>query len=157
MSSNSAKAAAPAASSAAPQASSGPENAKLVLISLILAAAVALLMAWKFVPANVHETTEPVDNLGGLPSMVLVGTLILGINFAPVPDELALAVGLFAVAIVATALFLYRQRKAKNPLYDLNVARRWAPCSSGSSSLTSPAALRRPISFAANGLSAPRR
>ena len=81
-------------------------------------------MAWRFVPAHVHETTEPVDNLGGVLSMVLVGTLILGINFAPVPDELALAAGLFAVAIVACVLFLYRQRKAKNPLYDLNVARR---------------------------------
>ena len=95
-----------------------------VFVVTLPLAAVALLMAWKFVPAHVHETTEPVDNLGGVLSMVLVGALILGINFAPVPDELALAVGLFAVAIVATALFLYRQRKAKNPLYDLNVARR---------------------------------
>ena len=95
-----------------------------VFVITLPLAAVALLMAWKFVPAHVHETTEPVDNLGGVLSMVLVGTLILGINFAPVPNELALAAGLFAVAIVATVLFLYRQRKAKNPLYDLNVARR---------------------------------
>ena len=35
------------------------------LITLPLAA-VALLMAVKFVPAHVNETTEPVDNLGGL-------------------------------------------------------------------------------------------
>ncbi len=95
-----------------------------VFVITLPLAAVALLMAWRFVPAHVHETTEPVDNLGGVLSMVLVGTLILGINFAPVPDELALAAGLFAVAIVACVLFLYRQRKAKNPLYDLNVARR---------------------------------
>jgi MFS family permease len=95
-----------------------------VFVVTLPLAAVALLMAWKFVPAHVHETTEPVDNLGGVLSMVLVGALILGINFAPVPDELALAVGLFFVAIVATVLFIYRQRKAKNPLYDLNVARR---------------------------------
>jgi EmrB/QacA subfamily drug resistance transporter len=95
-----------------------------VFVITLPLAAVALLMAWKFVPAHVHETTEPVDNLGGVLSMVLVGSLILGINFAPVPNELALAAGLFAVAIVATVLFLYRQRKAENPLYDLKVARR---------------------------------
>jgi MFS family permease len=95
-----------------------------VFVVTLPLAVVALVMAWKFVPAHVHETTEPVDNLGGLLSMILVGSLILGINFAPVPNELALAAGLFAVAIVATVLFLYRQRKAENPLYDLKVASR---------------------------------
>ena len=35
-------------------------------------------MALKFVPGHVNETTEPVDNLGGVLSVVLVGALILG-------------------------------------------------------------------------------
>ena len=30
-----------------------------------------------FVPAHVNEGTEPVDNLGGILSLVLVGALIL--------------------------------------------------------------------------------
>ena len=43
-------------------------------------------MAVRLVPAHVNETTEPVDNLGGILSVVLVAALILAINFAPVPN-----------------------------------------------------------------------
>ena len=56
------------------------------LITLPLAV-VALVWPSSFVPAHVNETTEPVDNLGGILSVVLVGALILAINFAPVPDK----------------------------------------------------------------------
>ena len=52
----------------------------------------------QLVPAHVNETTEPVDNLGGILSVVLVGALILAINFAPVPDEGTLALGLAVIA-----------------------------------------------------------
>jgi MFS family permease len=86
--------------------------------------AVALPMAWKLVPAHVNETTEPVDNAGGILSVVLVATLILAINFAPVPGKGTLVVGLAAVALAALAGFLLRQRRAANPLYDLQVAGR---------------------------------
>ena len=85
---------------------------------------VALLMAFLFVPSHVNETTDPVDNLGGILSVVLVGALVLGINFAPVPNEGALALGLLAVAAAATVGFVIRQRRARNPLYDLHVAAR---------------------------------
>jgi len=85
---------------------------------------VALLMALVFVPSHVNETSDPVDNLGGILSVVLVGALILAINFAPVPNEGTLAFGLLAVAIAATIAFLIRQRRALNPLYDLHVAAR---------------------------------
>ncbi|MEZ4716285.1 MAG: hypothetical protein R2851_09375 [Caldilineaceae bacterium] len=50
-------------------------------------AVVALTMAVLFVPGHVHETSEPVDNLGGFLSLILVGALILAINFAPVPEQ----------------------------------------------------------------------
>ena len=56
--------------------------------------------------------------------MVLVAALVLGINFAAVPNEGALVLGLLAIAIAATIAFLIRQRRAKNPLYDLRVAGR---------------------------------
>ncbi len=93
------------------------------LITLPLAV-VALVMAIRLVPAHVNEATDPVDNLGGVLSVVLVAALILAINFAPVPNEGALVLGLAAIALAATIAFLIRQRRAKNPLYDLHVAGR---------------------------------
>ena len=93
------------------------------LITLPLAV-VAVVMAVLFVPSHVNETSDPVDNLGGILSVVLVGALILGINFAPVPNESTLVLGLFAIAAAAAIGFFIRQRRAPNPLYDLNVASR---------------------------------
>ena len=93
------------------------------LVTLPLAA-VALVMAWRFVPAHVNETTEPVDNLGGVLSAIVVGSAILGINFIAEPGQLSLALGLFAIAGVAVVLFITRQRRAPSPLYDLKVAGR---------------------------------
>ncbi len=93
----------------------------LVTLPLV---AVALLMAVVYVPSHVEETSDPVDNLGGILSVVLVGALILGINFAPVPNEGALALGLLAIAIAAAVGFAIRQRRARSPLYDLHVAGR---------------------------------
>ncbi len=93
------------------------------LVTLPLAA-VALFMAWRFVPAHVNETTEPVDHLGGVLSVGLVGALIVAINVAPVPNKGTLTVVLFAVAIALGIAFFARQRRAQNPLYDLHVAAR---------------------------------
>jgi DHA2 family multidrug resistance protein-like MFS transporter len=93
------------------------------LITLPLAI-IALLMALRLVPAHVNETTEPVDNLGGVLSIFMVGALILAINFVVVPDAATAALGLFLVAAAALIAFVIRQRRAPNPLYDLRVAAR---------------------------------
>jgi MFS family permease len=93
------------------------------LLTLPLAG-VALLMALLLVPSHVNESTEPVDHAGGVLSIFLVGALILGINFAAVPNETTLIISLFIVAAAALIAFYIRQRRAKNPLYDLNVAAR---------------------------------
>jgi len=93
------------------------------LVTLPLAA-VALVMAIVLVPAHVNEATDPVDNLGGILSVVMVAALVLGINFAPVPDLGMLALGLGALALAAGAGFVIRQRRARNPLYDLDIAGR---------------------------------
>jgi MFS family permease len=85
---------------------------------------VAFPMALKLVPAHVNETTDAVDNLGGIVSVVLVATLILAINFAAVPSRGTLTLGLAAVALVGLLAFVLRQRRARNPLYDLHVAAR---------------------------------
>jgi DHA2 family multidrug resistance protein-like MFS transporter len=93
------------------------------LVTLPLAV-LALVMGLLYVPSHVNETTEPVDNLGGLVSVVLVGALILGINFLPVPGADALALVLLGAAVVLGVLFYVRERRAANPLYDLDVAAR---------------------------------
>jgi MFS transporter, DHA2 family, multidrug resistance protein len=93
------------------------------LITLPLAL-VAIVLAWWLVPAHVNESTEQVDNLGGVLSLVLVGSLILSINFAPVPNKGTLTIVLAAIAATALVAFFLRQRRAKNPLYDLEVAAR---------------------------------
>jgi DHA2 family multidrug resistance protein-like MFS transporter len=93
------------------------------LLTLPLAL-IALVMAVKLVPAHVNETTEPVDNIGGILSVVLVGALILGINFAPVPNETTLVIVLFVISGAGLVAFFIRQRRAPNPLYDLHSAAR---------------------------------
>jgi EmrB/QacA subfamily drug resistance transporter len=93
------------------------------LITLPLAV-VALVMAPRLVPAHVNEGTEPVDNLGGVLSVLLVGALILAINFAVVPNYGAFVATLVLIVLVAGVAFVVRQLRAANPLYDLRVARR---------------------------------
>jgi MFS transporter, DHA2 family, multidrug resistance protein len=93
------------------------------LITLPLAA-VALVMALLFVPSHVNETTARVDNLGGVLSVLLVGALVLSINFAPVPNFGAIVAGLAAIALASGIAFIVRQRRAAVPLYDLHVAGR---------------------------------
>ncbi len=93
------------------------------LVTLPLAV-IALYLAWRYVPAHVNEASDPVDNLGGVLSMLLVAALVLGINLAPVPGKGALAVGLGLVALAATGAFVIRQRRVASPLYDLEVAAR---------------------------------
>src|SRR5215469_13639419 len=93
------------------------------LLTLPLAV-IAVVLAVKLVPAHVNESDEPVDNIGGVLSLVLVGSLILAINFAPVPNMRPLKVVLTLIAVVALVLFYLRQRRAKNALYDLDIASR---------------------------------
>jgi len=93
------------------------------LLTLPLAA-LALVLAMIFVPSHVNETTDRVDNLGGILSMVFVAALVITINFAPVPGAGALALGTAAIALVAGGGFFVRQRRARSPLYDLHVAGR---------------------------------
>ena len=95
-----------------------------VFVVTVPLAVLALLLAIKLVPAHVNESTEPVDNLGGVLSALLVGGLVVAINFLPVPGETTLALSLLAVALVCGVLFFLRQRRAENPLYDLRIAAR---------------------------------
>ena len=91
------------------------------LLTLPLAV-VALVLAWKVVPAHVHETTDPVDHLGGVLSILGIVALIVAINFAPTPGAGGVAIIIGAVALVALGAFFLRQRTAPFPLFDLGIA-----------------------------------
>ena len=93
------------------------------LITLPLAI-LAVFMASRHVPAHVNEATEPVDHVGGILSAVMIGALVIALNFITVPNLHELAIGLFLVAAVGVVLFILRQKRARYPLYDLKVAAR---------------------------------
>jgi EmrB/QacA subfamily drug resistance transporter len=93
------------------------------LVTLPLAV-IALIAAIRLIPAHVHETTEPVDNLGGILSILMIAALVLGINFEAVAGEGAVVIGLFVIAAAAVIGFAIRQRRVRTPLYDLEVAAR---------------------------------
>ena len=103
----------------------------LITIPLI---AVAIPLAIRVVPSHVNESNQDVDNFGGILSALLVGALILAINFAVVPDKGALVLGLAVITVAGAVGFVLRERKAREPLYDLHVAGRrvfWVAASAG--------------------------
>lgn len=93
------------------------------LVSLPLAV-VGLVLAWVFVPSGVDESSEPVDNLGGVLTIVMVASIVLALNFAPEAGQGALALGLALVGAAAIGAFVVRQRRAAVPIFDLSVAAR---------------------------------
>ncbi|MGV9825949.1 MFS transporter [Gordonia sp. NPDC003429] len=94
----------------------------LVTIPLAL---VALGMAWFFVPADGGDSKVTVDNIGGITSIVLVGSLVISINFAPLGSAYRTAVIVLAViAVVSTVFFVWRQLHIPVPLYDFRIASR---------------------------------
>lgn len=97
-------------------------------------AAIALLGAWRLVPAHVNEGTEPVDHIGGILSIALVGSMVLAINLAPEPGKLTTAIAFAIFALAVGAAFVIRQRRAEVPLYDLKIAARrtfWVAAAAG--------------------------
>lgn len=101
----------------------GYEWGSVFLVTAPLAL-IALLLAWRLLPAGVNETEGRVDHLGGIVSVALVGTMVLAINFAPEEGKGTTAIALGLVALAFAAAFLARQRRAPEPLYDLEVAAR---------------------------------
>jgi EmrB/QacA subfamily drug resistance transporter len=105
-----------------------------VFLIAVPPAIVVFLLVFAVVPAHVNESTSPVDNLGGVLSVVMIGTFVLGISTVAAPGALAPALALIGIALVVGALFIIRQRRAANPLYDLTYAKRrifWVAAISG--------------------------
>ncbi|MDO8148806.1 MFS transporter [Isoptericola sp. b515] len=95
-----------------------------VFLLTVPLAAVAFVMAIVLVPSHVNESVEPVDHLGGVLSVLLVGSLVMGINLLAVPGRAGLLAVLGGTVVGAGTWFVLRQLRAENPLYDLRVAAR---------------------------------
>lgn len=95
-----------------------------VFLPTIPIAVVGIVLTLRIVPKHTDESSEPVDNLGGIVSVVLVGSAILAINFAPVPGSGMTTGVLVALAAVTGVAFVWRQRRAAHPLFDLHIAAR---------------------------------
>lgn len=103
----------------------------LIVVPIAVSAFVAVLI---FVPGHVEQSKERVDNLGGVLSVVMVASLVLGISLISAPGLGMLALGMLGSAVIFGALFVIRQRKVANPLYDLRYAARrlfWVPAIAG--------------------------
>lgn len=105
-----------------------------VFLIVVPIAIVAFVMNLLFVPAHVQESTKPVDHLGGALSVFMIASLVLGIGTISAPNKLPEALTLLGISLVLIVLFVWRQRTAKAPLYDLNYAKRrlfWVPAVAG--------------------------
>lgn len=105
-----------------------------VFLITIPLAAVALVLAIWLIPSHVNETTDPVDNLGGILSIIMVGGVVLAINFVSMPGYGVTTAAMAAVGVAAGIGFFIRQRRASNPLYDLKIAARrtfWVAATAG--------------------------
>jgi len=92
------------------------------------------VLVWLFVPSHVAENKEKVDHLGGIISVFMIGSIVLGLSTVFVPETATFGLILLIAAVVLIALFAWRQLTASSPLYDLAVARRrmfWAPATGG--------------------------
>ncbi|WP_292711241.1 MFS transporter [Microbacterium sp. 67-17] len=92
------------------------------------------ILVWLYVPSHVAESNDRVDHLGGVISVFMIGSIVLGLSTVFVPTTRTFGVILLISAVVLIALFAWRQLTAKSPLYDLKVARRrmfWAPATGG--------------------------
>lgn len=105
-----------------------------VFLIAVPPAIVALVLVWKVVPAHVNESTDPVDNLGGILSVVMIAALVLGLSTIAAPGQLTSSLLMMGLSLVVGAAFILRQKRARNPLYDLHYAGRrifWVAAVSG--------------------------
>ena len=95
-----------------------------VFLIAVPPALLAIPLVMRFVPAHVNETRDSVDQLGGVLSVAMIALLVLGLGLVSAPGLRVTSLVLIALSFVLVALFLLRQRRAANPLYDLSIAGR---------------------------------
>jgi MFS family permease len=97
-------------------------------------AIVAIFLVAKLVPGHVNETKDKVDHLGGVLSAIFIGSLVLGINYIALDGQQDIAIAMLATSGVTGVLFFWRQKRAREPLFDLKYAARppfWVAAVSG--------------------------
>ncbi|MDQ1128391.1 MFS transporter [Microbacterium sp. SORGH_AS_0888] len=97
-------------------------------------AAVGLVLVAVVVPSHVAESNDPVDHVGGALSAIAVAALVFGVGVFAAPDQLVPGLVSLGAAVVLVIAFVWRQRTARYPLYDLAVAGRrlfWVPAVAG--------------------------
>lgn len=105
-----------------------------VFLIAVPPAIVALVLVVKFVPAHVNESTDPVDNLGGVLSVIMIALLVLGLSTIAAPGQFLPSLLMMGMSLVVGVAFVMRQKRAANPLYDLHYAGRrifWVAAISG--------------------------
>jgi DHA2 family multidrug resistance protein-like MFS transporter len=92
-----------------------------VFLPSVPIAVLVVVLAGLWLPRHAGETSEPVDHLGGVLSVVFIGPLVLSISLVPDYGFNGTVLGLFAVALAGLVLFVLRERRAPSPLFDLKV------------------------------------
>ncbi|MEI8081000.1 MAG: MFS transporter [Actinomycetes bacterium] len=90
------------------------------LITVPFAVAV-LILGFIVLPKSAGETTDRVDNSGGVLSVVMIGSFVMAIVLLPQGLRISVWI-MFAVALVSGVAFVLRERRASNPLFDLKAA-----------------------------------
>lgn len=97
-------------------------------------AAVGFILVLAVVPSHIRESTESVDHVGGALSVFGVAALVVGVGIIAAPEQRLAGTVSLALAVVLLGCFVWRQRSAASPLYDLSIARRrmfWVPAVAG--------------------------
>lgn len=84
-------------------------------------ALLVLVMGAIILPRSRAAEKAPVDHAGGSLSVVMISSFVLGIVMLPQGITITVAI-LFAVTLVSGTLFVWRQKRAPNPLFDLELA-----------------------------------
>lgn len=105
-----------------------------VFLIAVPVSVIGFVLVAVFVPAHANESTRAVDHLSGIASVVMIASLVLGISIISSPDRRVAALVALLVSVVLAALFVRRQRRITNPLYNLQYAGRrlfWVPALAG--------------------------
>jgi MFS family permease len=92
-----------------------------VFLITVPVAIVVFVLGFIVLPSHAGESDNPVDHPGGGLSVVMISSFVLGIVLLPQGLTPAIVI-LFGVTLVSGLLFVLRERRAINPLFDLTAA-----------------------------------
>lgn len=84
-------------------------------------AVLVFIFGFIVLPAKAGETDAPIDHPGGSLSVVMIASFVLGIVLLPHGFTATIGV-IFTVTLVSAVLFVIREKRATNPLFDLKAA-----------------------------------